>query len=1176
MSASSSLTSATIAGMLNAAPSTVYTIQFYASTAADAGGFAEGQTFLGSTTVTTNPAGQANISFGLAAPIPSGQLVTATATDPLGNVSEFSPSVVAAGATLSADLGVTVAPSASPVLAGTAQTYTVTVTNSSSSSIANGVVLTDVLPAGATFMTATATQGSTPTQSGDVVTAALGTINPGASATVMITVTAGPSGNVPVTDIASVTSALPDPSLANNVASVSTTVTPMAAVTLAITPPAINPAIEGQNETWTVTIANAGPNDAANVVLSDTLPLGVTIVSEVPSIGLAPVISAGTGGNPSTMVTTIGTLPAGFTATLTFIATTLPAAVPALNFTASVTTTTPDQNTTDNTASTSTPVLPVASLAVAIAAPSPELISQNLTYNVTVTNSGPNAASNVVLTDTLPTNATFVSGLASASQGQTPTISAGVLTANLGTLLANSIATVTITVIPNAFPSIVNSVSVTSATTSPVVVTATNTTTVSTNADISVAVVSSPVPAQVGQPLVYTVTVTNNGPSTASNVVLVNTQDPNVTFVSATDTAAGKPAFAAGNVTTNVGNLISGAFAIVTITVMPNGAAAILPPTSTLLAPVITDTATANSTPLGTTGATLDPNAANNAVTVTSPVLAESHLTVTLVPSFTVTPSITGVLAGGDLTYTATIKNTGPNVDTNVTFSDKLDGNVAYVATVSSSSTTGVTQNLTGASSTGAGGTVTGTIPTLAAGATDIETIVVTPLATAVPSSMNTFSVTGDNFDPNSLSKTPTNTVTNTTAVAPSADLLVLLNQSATSALDGQQLTYTIDVTNFGPSDATGVILTDLLPASTTLVSATSTVGAAPQVGTTGLVANISALANGQTAVITIVITPLAAAVPSITDSVSVASTTTDADTVNNTANLTTSVAADSDLTLTVVPSATSVQVGQNLTYTYTVVNNGPNDATTTAITDPLPTGMSFVSGTVSVAGIPAAAPTLVGSTVVANLGTLTNGSTAIVTIVLSPGEAALPAIVNVTTVGSALIDPNPADDTVITTTPVTALADVGVTITGPTRHRARGPEPDVHDHRHQQRSDRRDWRHHQRRTPLEPGVPIGLLDSPRRHADLERLHAQRCPRHADGRLHRPGDDRGPDDVGGGPRGLGCGHRQQYDARPERGEQPGERSDFGHAHSRRRRDDLGLARTRPGGPDPDVHGQRVQ
>jgi uncharacterized repeat protein (TIGR01451 family) len=1032
-SASSSTTSATIVGTLTATPSTSYTIQFYSSNAADAAGFAEGQTYLGSTIVTTDTTGNVNISYGVSSPIPSGQLVTATATDPNGNVSEFAPEVtpyvVAAGATLKADLGVTISPSTAPVIAGTNEVYTVTVTNSSSNSAATGVVLTDVLPRGSTFVSASAGQGSAPSQTGGVVTSALGTINPGGSAVVTITVTAGPAGSVAFTDLASVTSALPDPSLANNEASVSTTVTPEADVSVSITPPAISRAIEGQNETWTVSVVNAGPNDASNVVLTDTLPLGVTIVSAVPSLGLAPVISPGTAGNPSTMITTIGTLPAGFTATLTFIATTLPAAVPALNFTAGVTTTTADLNTGNNTVSTSTPVLPVANLTVAIAAASPVLFDQNLTYTLTVTNTGPNAATNVVLTDTLPptANATYVPGLATSSQGQVLPPSNGTVTANIGTLLPNSIATVTIVVIPTAFGSLVNSAGVTSTTTSPVVATATNTiTTISPNADISVSVVPSLATAQVGQPLVYTDTVTNNGPSTAANVMLVNAQDPNVTFVSATDTAAGKPTFANGNVTTNIGTLAAGAFAIVTITVMPNGPAAVLPQGSTLTMPVVTDTATASTS-------TLDPSAANNAVTVMTPVNPESHLTVTVVPSFTATAGVTGVLAGAPLTYTATITNTGPNDDTNVTFTDPLDSNVAYVASASSSSTAGVTQNLTGASSTGAGGLLTIPIGTLTAGSKDVETIVVTPLAGAVPSTVNPVTATGDNFDPNSLSTTPTNTVTTTTAVAPSTDLLVQLNQSATSALVGQNLTYTIDVTDFGPSDASGVVLTDTLPANTTVVSATSTVGAAPQVNGTTLTANISALPNGQTAVITVVVTPQTGAVPSMTNTVSVTSATTDPDTVNNSTSLVTQVAADADLPVTVTTSAASVQVGQNLTYTYTVVNNGPDPATTAALNDPLPTGTSFVSGSVTVGGVVAAAPTAVGGVVVANLGTVAVGATATVTIVLSPSELALPSIVNVATVTSALISPNPTDSTVTTTTPVTALADVGVTITGPT-----------------------------------------------------------------------------------------------------------------------------------------------
>ena len=504
--------------------------------------------------------------------------------------------------------------------------------------------------------------------------------------------------------------------------------------------------------------------------------------------------------------------------------------------------------------------------------------------------------------------------------------------------------------------------------------------------------------------------------------------------------------------------------------------------------------------------------------------LPESHLTVTLVPSFTATPGVTGVLAGQNLTYTATITNTGPNDDTNVTFTDPLDPNVTYVAGFF------LLLNDGGDSSPGrgavSGGTVTSMIATLAAGASDVETIVVSPNAAAVPSTVNTVTVTGDNFDPNSLSKTPTNTATNTTTVAPSSDLLVQLNSSATSALVGQALTYTIDVTNFGPSNATGVVLADTLPANTTVVSATNTIGAAPQISGTSLTANISALPNGQTAVITIVLTPLTGAVPSMTDTVSVAGTTTDPNILNNSTTLTTSVAADSDLTLTVVPSATSVQVGQNLTYTYTVVNNGPNDATSAMITDPLPTGMSFVSGTVTVAGIVAAAPTVVGGAVVAALGTVTNGSTATVTIVLSPGEAAVPSAVNVATVSSALIDPNPLDDTVTVTTPVTALADVGVTITGPSGTVPVGQNVTYTINLINNGPDDASGVTVNDVLPSSltfvsaastvPGVTPTLTGSTV-SAVLGTLTVG---------VDRPGDDRGRDHVGGGPHGHGYGHRQ--------------------------------------------------
>ncbi len=79
-----------VAGTITAAASTTFTLEFFASPIADPSGFGEGQYFVGSAPVTTNGSGNASFAAPLAAAIPAGYVVSATATDPLGNTSEFS------------------------------------------------------------------------------------------------------------------------------------------------------------------------------------------------------------------------------------------------------------------------------------------------------------------------------------------------------------------------------------------------------------------------------------------------------------------------------------------------------------------------------------------------------------------------------------------------------------------------------------------------------------------------------------------------------------------------------------------------------------------------------------------------------------------------------------------------------------------------------------------------------------------------------------------------------------------------------------------------------------------------------------------------------------------------------------------------------------------------------
>lgn len=84
-----------VAGSINSTPNTTLVLDFYASAAADPSGHGEGQRFLGSTTVITNGSGNANYDTTLAAASTFGEFITATATDPVGNTSEFSAAIVA-------------------------------------------------------------------------------------------------------------------------------------------------------------------------------------------------------------------------------------------------------------------------------------------------------------------------------------------------------------------------------------------------------------------------------------------------------------------------------------------------------------------------------------------------------------------------------------------------------------------------------------------------------------------------------------------------------------------------------------------------------------------------------------------------------------------------------------------------------------------------------------------------------------------------------------------------------------------------------------------------------------------------------------------------------------------------------------------------------------------------
>jgi uncharacterized repeat protein (TIGR01451 family) len=325
----------------------------------------------------------------------------------------------------------------------------------------------------------------------------------------------------------------------------------------------------GTNLTYTITVANGGPEVAQSVSLSDTLPANTTFVSVTQTSGPAFTCAGG-----ATVTCSIATLAAGASATFDVVVTVSPSATGTISNTATVTSptdTTPANNSDTETTSVNTS----ADVFVTKAdSPDPVTAGNNLTYTITVGNAGPSAAQSVSLSDTLPANTTFVS--VTQTSGPAFTCAGGAtVTCSIATLAAGASATfdVVVTVSPSATGTISNTATVTSPTdTTPANNSDTETTSVNTSADVFVTKADSPDPVTAGNNLTYTITVGNAGPSAAQSVSLSDTLPANTTFVSVTQTSG--PAFTcAGGATVScsIATLAAGASATfdVVVTVDP-------------------------------------------------------------------------------------------------------------------------------------------------------------------------------------------------------------------------------------------------------------------------------------------------------------------------------------------------------------------------------------------------------------------------------------------------------------------------------------------------------------------------------------------------------------------------------------------------------------------------------
>jgi gliding motility-associated-like protein/uncharacterized repeat protein (TIGR01451 family) len=833
------------------------------------------------------------------------------------------------------------------ITAGELIQYTLRITNQGPS-LAPAVKIADNIPAGITLVSWSATVAGNAaiigsasgtgnvnltadiSSTGEVNVLVTGTVSPGLTAGSIISNTATadlPSGS-PVTD--------PDPG--SNTSTVTTTVNQDVNLKISKSGPAtVN---IGDQINYRIEVKNGGISNITNALITDNVPVDVAVNSWTVSVANGATIDVGspTSGTTNTISTT-GNIPATVPG--------LPGAAIIINVQGTVKTTAGAMFT--NTAVVTANEIKASSIVTAVNqstdiyvekdGPQTAAAGTQVTYQIKVGNAGPIAVTGLGITDNIPAAIKNITWTATAfgDAATTVTGSASGNTANIQTtanITAGAANYIIINVQGTLDPSTVSgSMTNTASLTVPAGINdfnlANNTSSVTTAVASKSGIVvrkTGPATGQSGTEIVYTIVVNNTGPSNAVQANIDDIVPADIKNVTWTATKTG-----AANVT--AGNTGSGNSLIVKADI-PAG-------TGNEVQITVKGTVDAGFAGTLTNRAVVTPaepgNPPVNSGDVITNIVNRSGLSI--VKSG---PSL--VDAGRTLQYTLEVTNTGPGNAVNAEIRDAVPtglNNVSWSATAMNgaqlkSAATGTTNPVL----------VTADLPA-GPGKVIVQISADVPANTALTSADNTASVTP--VEPGNP-----NVVSNQVTTAVVKNVNIVLTKSAPATLKaGQEITYTLALSNNGPSEAIATGLSDMIPAQIGNVSWTSTVsgGALITSGATGNGNNLGLVANLP------VNASLLVKVKGTVDP-AFAGTLTNTATANPsepgeipvTAQAVTEIKRSTNLTINKSGAATAV-AGQDMTYQIIVANNGPSTALNAVITDAIPVQMEQVSWTASVQG---------------------------------------------------------------------------------------------------------------------------------------------------------------------------------------------------------------------------------
>ncbi|MGB1251537.1 MAG: choice-of-anchor Q domain-containing protein, partial [Candidatus Promineifilaceae bacterium] len=396
-----------------------------------------------------------------------------------------------------------------------------------------------------------------------------------------------------------------------------------------------DPVLASQDVIYQLIVRNLGDSSASNVIVTDTLPIGMTYVSAV--------------GNGWTCNETSGVVSCtrpqivvDASETITVVAT-APSVGGVITNTAIVTATSVDSIASNNSASVTTTVLAISDLAVTVQSnPQQVLIGQPLTFTANVENLGVSSAENVVMEIELPVGKVDLTSASAVGSGWTCSTNVTILRCTRPALAVGPAPEIIVTVTPLVADATLSApVDVSSSTLEPDItnnaVTAVLGSATLARADLSIALSDAPDPVATAQVLSYTLMISNTGPNIANYVTVTHQLDTLTTFLTVSG-VGWSCVHAASVVTCSTPTLAMGDAAPIVVTVQtPN------------------DVATLHSSATVAT-TTIDPQATNNLVTTDTEMVASADLSITM------NEAPDPVAIGANVTYSITIENAGPSI----------------------------------------------------------------------------------------------------------------------------------------------------------------------------------------------------------------------------------------------------------------------------------------------------------------------------------------------------------------------------------------------------------------------------------------------------------------------------------------------------------------------------------